>query len=126
MTKETIDKTSRAANTRDKTERPKEYKPPSSLDAPAAPDGFVHRWIRVESMGFQDTKNLHGRLRAGYELVRADEYEDSDFPIVQDGKFAGVIGVGGLVLARRTRETTSRLSKETNRCSRRSSEQRLA
>ena len=100
MTKETIDKTSRAANTRDKTERPKEYKPPSSLDAPTAPDGFVHRWIRVESMGFQDTKNLHGRLRAGYELVRADEYEDSDFPVVQDGKYAGVIGVGGLVLAR--------------------------
>ena len=100
MTKETINKTSRAANTRDKTERPKEYKPPSSLDAPAAPDGFVHRWIRVESMGFQDTKNLHGRLRAGYELVRAEEYEDSDFPIVQDGKYAGVIGVGGLVLAR--------------------------
>jgi hypothetical protein len=32
--------------------------------------------------------------------VRADEYEDSDFPVVQDGKFAGVIGVGGLVLAR--------------------------
>ena len=100
MTKETINKTSRAANTRDKTERPKEYKPPSSLDAPAAPDGFVHRWIRVESMGFQDTKNLHGRLRAGYELGRAEEYEDSDFPIVQDGKYAGVIGVGGLVLAR--------------------------
>jgi len=100
MTKETINNTSRAANTRDKTERPKEYKPPSSLDAPAAPDGFVHRWIRVESMGFQDTKNLHGRLRAGYELVRADQYEDSDFPVVQDGKYAGVIGVGGLVLAR--------------------------
>jgi hypothetical protein len=100
MIKETINKTSRAANTRDKTERPKEYKPPSSLDAPTAPDGFVHRWIRVESMGFQDTKNLHGRLRAGYELVRAEEYEDSDFPIVQDGKYAGVIGVGGLVLAR--------------------------
>jgi len=100
MTKETINNTSRAANTRDKTERPKEYKPPSSLDAPTAPDGFVHRWIRVESMGFQDTKNLHGRLRAGYELVRAEEYEDSDFPIVQDGKYAGVIGVGGLVLAR--------------------------
>jgi hypothetical protein len=51
-------------------------------------------------MGFQDTKNLHGRLRAGYELVRAEEYEDSEFPIVQDGKYAGVIGVGGLVLAR--------------------------
>ena len=93
-------KTSRASQSRAKTANKTTWTPPSSLDAPPAPTGFKHRWIRVESMGFQDTKNLHGRLRAGYELVRADEYEDSDFPIVQDGKFAGVIGVGGLVLAR--------------------------
>ena len=92
--------TSRAAVTRSKTERPKEYKPPSSLDAPPAPDGFRHRWIRAESMGFNDSKNIHGRLRSGYELVRADEYKDADYPVVIDGKYAGVIGVGGLLLAR--------------------------
>ena len=96
---ENKNKTSRAASTREKTERPKQYKPPSSLDAPPAPDGFRHRWIRAESMGFNDSKNIHGRLRSGYELVRADEYEDSSYPVVTDGKFAGVIGVGGLVLA---------------------------
>ena len=93
-------KTSRAAVTRSKTERPKEYKPPSSLDAPPAPDGFRHRWIRAESMGFNDTKNIHGRLRSGYELVRADEYDSETYPVVLDGKYAGVIGVGGLLLAR--------------------------
>ena len=93
-------KTSRAAVTRTKTERPKEYKPPSSLDAPAAPDGFRHRWIRAESMGFNDTKNIHGRLRSGYELVRADEFDSEQYPVVMDGKYAGVIGVGGLLLAR--------------------------
>ena len=93
-------KTSRAAETRTKTARPKEYKPPSSLDAPPAPDGYRHRWIRAESLGFNDQKNIHGRLRSGYELVRADEYKDSDYPIVTDGKYAGVIGVGGLLLAR--------------------------
>jgi len=92
--------TSRAAGTRSKTERPKEYKPPSSLDAPPAPDGFRHRWIRAESMGFNDSKNIHGRLRSGYELVRADENKDADYPVVIDGKYAGVIGVGGLLLAR--------------------------
>jgi hypothetical protein len=101
MKKENEKVTSRAAGTRLKTERPKEYKPPSSLDAPPAPDGFRHRWIRAESMGFNDTKNIHGRLRSGYELVRADEYDDGDsYPIVMDGKYAGVIGVGGLLLAR--------------------------
>ena len=96
----TNEKTSRAAVTRSKTERPKVYKPPSSLDAPPAPDGFRHRWIRAESVGFQDSKNIFGRLREGYELVRADEYKDSDYPIVTEGKYAGVIGVGGLLLAR--------------------------
>ena len=90
----------RAASIRSKTERPKEYKPPSSLDAHQAPDGFRHRWIRVESMGFNDTKNIHGRLRSGYELVRADEYDTEEYPVVLDGKYAGVIGVGGLLLAR--------------------------
>ena len=96
----TDQKTSRAAVTRSKTERPKVYKPPSSLDAPPAPDGYRHRWIRAESVGFQDSKNIFGRLREGYELVRADEYKDSDYPVVTEGKYAGVIGVGGLLLAR--------------------------
>ena len=100
MTKENEKNLSRAAVTRSKTERPKEYKPPSSLDAPTAPDGFRHRWIRAESMGFNDTKNIHGRLRSGYELVRADEYDADQYPTVLDGKYAGVIGVGGLLLAR--------------------------
>ena len=93
-------KTSRASQTRQKTERPKVWTPPSSLDAPPAPDGFRHRWIRAESLGFQDSKNISGRLRSGYELVRADEYKDSDYPVIIEGKYKGIIGVGGLVLAR--------------------------
>ena len=99
MKKETKE-TSRASQTRSNTERPKVWAPPSSLDAPPAPDGFRHRWIRAESLGFQDSKNISGRLRSGYELVRADEYKDQDYPIIQDGKYKGIIGVGGLVLAR--------------------------
>ena len=78
----------------------KPWTPPSSLDAPPAKDGFQHRWLRAESLGFQDTKNIAGRLRSGYELVRADEFPDSDYPVVEDGKYKGVIGVGGLLLAR--------------------------
>ena len=93
-------KTSRARQTRSKTERPKVWTPPSSLDAPPAPKGFRHRWIRAESIGFQDTKNISARLREGYELVRADQYPDSEYPVVDSGKYAGVIGVGGLLLAR--------------------------
>ena len=80
--------------------QPKVWSPPSYLDTPNAPDGFRHRWVRVEILGFVDTKNVQGRLRSGYELVRADEYPKEDFPTITDGKYAGVIGHGGLVLTR--------------------------
>ena len=100
MNKETKT-TSRANQTRSKTERPKVWVPPSSLDAPPAPDGFRYRWIRAESMGFDDSKNIQGRLRSGYELVRAEEVENSsDYPVLETGKYKGVIGVGGLLLAK--------------------------
>ena len=93
-------KTSRASQTREKETRKKVWTPPSALDAPPAPTGFRHRWIRAESVGFHDTKNVSGRMREGYELVRSDEYPNEDYPMVEDGKYKGVIGVGGLVLAR--------------------------
>ena len=100
MSNENEKRASRASQTREKEARKKVWTPPSSLDAPPAPNGYRHRWVRVESMGFQDTKNVAGRLRSGYEMVRADEYPDSDYPIIEDGKYKGVIGVGGLVLTR--------------------------
>jgi|TARA_E500000178_G_C16327685_1_gene447554 hypothetical protein len=99
MENETI-KTSRASQTRDKVKKPTTWTPPSSLDAPPAPEGYRHRWIRVEVLGFDDTKNVSGKLREGWELVRADQYPEQDFPSMTTGKYSGVIGVGGLVLAR--------------------------
>ena len=94
-------KTSRANDTRSKSERPKVWVPPSSLDAPPAPDGFRYRWIRAESVGFQDTKNIASRMREGYELVRAEEVENaSDYPVLDEGRYKGAIGVGGLLLAK--------------------------
>lgn len=87
-----------------KETRIKPWTPPSSLDAPPAPDGFVHRWIRVESVGFQDTANVSKKMREGWEFVRAEEvlkkYGANSYPVIHDGKYAGLIGVAGLVLAR--------------------------
>tara|TARA_X000001036_G_scaffold233433_1_gene217962 strand:+ start:1149 stop:1625 length:477 start_codon:yes stop_codon:yes gene_type:complete len=108
MTKKDTDKktvkTSRVSQTRAKEEKPKVWTPPSSLDAPPAPDGFRHRWLRAESMGYDDTKNITGKIRSGWELVRSDEYPNEDYPVINSGKYAGVIGVGGLVLARISEE----------------------
>ena len=100
-----VDKTPRSIDSREKTARRRPWAPPSSLDAPPAPEGFVHRWIRASVMGFDDKKNLSARVREGFELVRADEYPDFEAPTIQDGRHAGVIGVGGLMLARFPVET---------------------
>ena len=45
---------SRESETREKVSRRKPWAPPSQLDAPPAPAGFVHRWIRAESVGQMD------------------------------------------------------------------------
>ena len=94
------DRTSRTEHSREKNSRRKPWIPPSTLDAPDPPEGYTHRWIRESVMGNDDKKNLSARLREGFDLVRADEYPDFEAPTVNDGKHAGVIGVGGLLLAR--------------------------
>ena len=92
------DRTPRSANARENESRRTPWKQPSALDAPPAPPGFKHRWIRAEVMGIDDNKNLSSRLREGFELVRADS--GTQYPTIQEGKYKGVIGVGGLLLAR--------------------------
>ena len=99
------DRDSRSANSREVSSRRKPWQPPSMLDAPEAPPGYQHRWIRAEVRGHDDRANMSKRVREGFELVRAEEYPDFEAPTVEDGKHAGVIGVGGLVLARIPEET---------------------
>ena len=73
---EGIDRAPRANKTREKTAARKPWAPPSMLDAPPAPEGYKHRWIRAETRGFDDRKNISAKLREGWELVRQDEYPD--------------------------------------------------
>jgi hypothetical protein len=75
------------------------------LDAPDAPAGYVHRWIRTAMRGEEDKMNVHTKLREGWEPVRADEYPDYEAPVIDDGKYEGVIGQGGLMLCRIPEET---------------------
>lgn len=107
MTKEiTIDKAPRV--TREKETRRKPWAPPSRLDAPPAPEGYKNRWIRAEVNGYEDKQHVYGRLREGYELVRneelTEEYRDT-MPTIDNGRHAGVVAVGGLMLARIPLET---------------------
>ena len=68
---EGIDRTSRANDSREKEKRRKPWAPPSMLDAPPAPEGYKHRWIRTEVRGFDDRKNIFDRSFWG----RRSEFE---------------------------------------------------
>ena len=105
-----IKRASRASTERGKKAVRKPWAPPSMLEAPPAPDGFKHRWIRAETRGFNDSKNVSAKMREGWELVRKDEYPDFESPVVDTGKYEGVFGVGGLLLARIPLETLAERS----------------
>jgi hypothetical protein len=75
------------------------------LDAPKAPAGYAHRWIRTEVQGFEDTANVSKKLREGWEFVKSSTIDSElgkghNFPFYTDGKYKGLIGIGGLVLGR--------------------------
>jgi len=65
---------------------------------------LLHQVLNIDGLELNQWDSRYEKcicsLREGYELVRADEYPDSQFPVIEDGKYSGVIGVGGLLLAR--------------------------
>ena len=106
--KVTIDRASRSAESQDKDSRRKPWRPPSRLDAPPPPEGFQYRWIRAEVNGQLDNQNVYSKMREGYELVRPENVPEEYrglLPTMDDGKHAGVISVGGLLLAKIDKET---------------------
>ena len=101
------DRNSRSAETRASQTRRKPWAPPSMLDAPAAPPGYQFRWIREATRGIDDKSNMSKRIREGYEPVRAEDYPDFEAPTIENGSNTGVIGVGGLILAKVPVETAA-------------------
>ena len=106
-TEVTTERNSRSAETRETQTRRKPWQPPSMLDAPNAPSGYAFRWIRESTRGNDDKSNMSKRIREGYEPVRAEDYPEFQAPTVENGIHAGVIGVGGLILAKVPVETAA-------------------
>lgn len=95
----------RSAETRAKQVARKPWRPPSMLETPPAPEGYSYRWIRAEIVGQEDRKNVTSRLREGFDLVKAEELNGFELPTLDDGRHAGVVSVGGLLLAKIPDET---------------------
>tara|TARA_R110000787_G_scaffold218067_2_gene326785 strand:- start:1787 stop:2260 length:474 start_codon:yes stop_codon:yes gene_type:complete len=101
------DRSPRSADNRAKEARLKPWQPPSLLDAPQPPPGIIYRWLRESMVGVEDKANMSKRIREGWEPVRADEHPEFHAPTIEEGRHTGMIGVGGLILAKMPIETVN-------------------
>ena len=100
-------RSSRDSQSHDNKTRRNPWRPVRSLETPPPPEGYTYRWIRESMLGQEDRANVSRRLREGWELVRKDEYPDFEAPVIESGKYEGIFGVGGLILARIPEETVA-------------------
>ena len=92
---------SRELDLRQTRERPKSWAPPTLLPEPAPQDGYKFRWIRVSTLNQADPTNLSGKLREGWEPVRASDHPELHLHGMDTSeKFKDNVVVGGLMLCK--------------------------
>ena len=96
----------RTLETREAMERPKQWMPPQLLPDPIPEEGYAYRWIRISSLGKEDATNISGKLREGWEPVRASDHPEIRLFGATNGKFPDSVEVGGLLLCKTPVEFT--------------------
>ena len=96
----------RALQTRDSYERPKQWLPPQLLPDPNPEEGFAFRWIRISTLGKDDATNVSGKLREGWEPVKASEHPEIRLFNASQNRYPDSIEVGGLLLCKTPVEFT--------------------
>jgi len=90
----------RDIETRESEERVTHYRPPANLPDPEPQDGYVFRWIRTDSFGQQDNRNVSMRYREGWEPCLTTDHLDLMITSDEDTKFPNNIVIGGLMLCK--------------------------
>jgi hypothetical protein len=96
----------RALQTRDTAERPKKWTPPQLLPDPTPEEGYAYRWIRIATLGKDDAMNVSGKLREGWEPVKASDHPEVRLFSGGQSRFPDSIEVGGLLLCKTPVEFT--------------------
>ena len=90
----------RELESRDLTERPKQWALPELLPEPDKQAGYSYRWIRVSTLNQADPRNLSAKLREGWEPVRLEEQPKFQLLVDPNSRFKDNIEVGGLLLCK--------------------------
>ena len=86
---------------RETTERVKSWAPPTLLPTPAPQDGYTFRWVRISTLNQTDPTNLSGKLREGWEPVRASDHPELQLHGMDTSdRFKDNVVVGGLMLCK--------------------------
>jgi len=93
-------RSTRDLETREFTERPKQWRPPELLPEPDKQPGFAYRWIRVSMLNQPDPRNTSSKLREGWEPVTIEEQPKFKLLAAREGQYKDNIEIGGLLLCK--------------------------
>lgn len=85
--------------TRESQARKKVWEPPNKLRTPAPPEGYKYRYVRRQIKGLgDDHENVLARKAQHYEPVHPSEIKLDNVRTMEDGKDAGAVINGDLIL----------------------------
>jgi len=93
-------KVTRDLESRELTERPKQWQLPELLPEPDKQEGYSYRWIRVSTLNAADPRNLSAKMREGWEPVRLEEQPKFQLLADPNSRFKDNIEIGGLLLCK--------------------------
>ena len=94
----------RELDTREVTERPKQWAPAELLPEPDKQAGYAYRWIRTSTLNTADPRNLSAKLREGWEPVSIEEQPKLKLLVDPNSRFKDNIEIGGLLLCKTPEE----------------------
>ena len=97
-------KLTRELETREITERPKQWMPAELLPEPDKQAGYAYRWIRVSTLNNADPRNLSAKLREGWEPVKLEEQPKFQMLADPTSRYKDNIEIGGLLLCKTPEE----------------------
>lgn len=91
---------SRENETREKTVRKKAWNRPEVLPTPNPEPGYSYHWVRISTRGESDPMNVSGKLREGWEPVKASDHPEIFVVGGESERFKDNIVIGGLMLCK--------------------------
>lgn len=88
----------RDADTRER--RVRQWQPAATLPDPTPEPGYGYRWVRTSILGQADPTNVSGKMREGWEPVRAEDHPE----LMLGASPSGNVEIGGLMLCKTPEE----------------------